>query len=340
MDKSSGGSVTRTITYYPAGGAMRINSTLYYILKDHLGSASVITNSTGAVVGEQRYYPFGETRLTTGTIFTDQLFTGQREMTGLGIYHYNARFYSPKLGRFLSADRIVPDPANPQDLNRYSYVRNSPLRYTDPSGHKCVGESAECLNDNTGRLINGVGTFNNTSGGSTVVTTTTTNNNNNNNANKGGGGGKGGGIQPSPIITPAQPVTPSLLPLDPFAGTVTSTDSGDPDWETIRTVALIAGGTVLIVGGLLLTGVGVGLIVFAGAGLAEVAVGAAGAAVAGRIFTGNRHFTSSFSTCWVGRHIFGWQSDRRNCNAMIYQSVKLSNDQVPDREPVLVVTPT
>jgi len=40
VDKTSGGSVTRTVTYYPAAGAMRINSTLYYTLKDHLGSAS------------------------------------------------------------------------------------------------------------------------------------------------------------------------------------------------------------------------------------------------------------------------------------------------------------
>jgi len=139
-NKTSGGSVTRTITYYPAAGAMRINSTLYYILKDHLGSASVVTNSSGTVVGEQRYYPFGETRLSRGSIFTDQLFTGQREMTGLGIYHFNARFYSPKLGRFLSADTIVPNPANPQDLNRFSYVRNNPLRYTDPTGNRACGD--------------------------------------------------------------------------------------------------------------------------------------------------------------------------------------------------------
>src|SRR6188474_1487363 len=76
-----------------------------------------------------------ETRLTTGTIFTDKLFTGQREMAGLGIYHYGARFYSPKLGRFLSPDTIVPGYANPQDLNRFSYVRNNPLKYTDPTGH-------------------------------------------------------------------------------------------------------------------------------------------------------------------------------------------------------------
>jgi RHS repeat-associated protein len=137
VDKASGGSVTRTVTYYPVAGAMRINSTLYYILKDHLGSASVVTDASGTILGEQRYYPFGETRLTTGTIYTDKLFTGQREITGLGIYHYQARFYSPKLGRFLSADTIVPSYANPQHLNRYSYVLNNPIRYIDPTGHVC-----------------------------------------------------------------------------------------------------------------------------------------------------------------------------------------------------------
>ena len=68
VDKASGGSVTRTVTYYPVAGAMRINSTLYYILKDHLGSASVVTDASGNILGTQRYYPFGETRLTTGTI--------------------------------------------------------------------------------------------------------------------------------------------------------------------------------------------------------------------------------------------------------------------------------
>ena len=135
VDKNAGGSVTRVLTYYPMGGAMRINSTLYYILKDHLGSASVVTDASGNAVGEQRYYPYGETRVTTGTIYTDQLFTGQREMAGLGIYHYGARFYSPKLGRFLNADTIVPNAANPQDFNRYSYVYNNPINYIDPSGH-------------------------------------------------------------------------------------------------------------------------------------------------------------------------------------------------------------
>ena len=46
-----------------------------------------------------------------------------------------ARYYDPTLRRFISADTIVPDPFNPQTLNRYSYCENNPLKYIDPSGH-------------------------------------------------------------------------------------------------------------------------------------------------------------------------------------------------------------
>jgi hypothetical protein len=60
----------------------------------------------------------------------------------LGIYHYNARFYSPKIGRFLSPDTIIPGYANPQNLNRFSYVLNNPLKYTDPTGH-CISIDGE-----------------------------------------------------------------------------------------------------------------------------------------------------------------------------------------------------
>jgi len=80
VDKTSSGTVTRMVTYYPAGGVMRINiaggsNAVFYILKDQLGSASVVTDSTGVTVGEQRYYLYGETRVSTGTIYTDKLFT-------------------------------------------------------------------------------------------------------------------------------------------------------------------------------------------------------------------------------------------------------------------------
>jgi len=47
----------------------------------------------------------------------------------------SARYYDPGLGRFISADSIAPGFANPQNRNRYSYVLNNPLKYTDPTGH-------------------------------------------------------------------------------------------------------------------------------------------------------------------------------------------------------------
>jgi RHS repeat-associated protein len=64
----------------------------------------------------------------------DPTTTGVTE--GFGLMFYNARWYDPYLNHFTQPDSIVPDPYNPQDWNRYSYARNNPIRYTDPSGHR------------------------------------------------------------------------------------------------------------------------------------------------------------------------------------------------------------
>ena len=128
-----------TTSYYFAGAqriAMRGGVTLTYLHGDHLGSASLATDAGGAQVSAMRYTPFGETRY--GDAPTDFRFTGQRE-EGFGLYDYGARFYSPGLGRFVSADVIVPEPGNSQNFNRYAYVDNNPLRYTDPTGHDPLG---------------------------------------------------------------------------------------------------------------------------------------------------------------------------------------------------------
>ncbi len=54
--------------------------------------------------------------------------------------YYGARYYDAGLGRFISADTIVPSAGNPQSLNRYAYVLNNPLKYTDPTGHCQFGQ--------------------------------------------------------------------------------------------------------------------------------------------------------------------------------------------------------
>ncbi len=56
-------------------------------------------------------------------------------LTPTQLLYYGARYYDPLLGRFISADTVVPGASNPQALNRYAYVLNNPLKYTDPTGN-------------------------------------------------------------------------------------------------------------------------------------------------------------------------------------------------------------
>jgi RHS repeat-associated protein len=125
-------------TYYYASGqrvAMRKAGVVSFLHTDHLGSTSLTTAVNGYQVGNtQRYELYGEPR-TPVLMSTDRLYTGQVFDRNVELMYYGARYYDPALGRFVQADTIVPQPGNPQALNRYSYVLNNPLRYTDPSGH-------------------------------------------------------------------------------------------------------------------------------------------------------------------------------------------------------------
>jgi len=91
-----------------------------------------------------RYDPFGTfTTATPGSnpSISSRGFTGHRHnntgTNNLGLIYMNARYYMPEIGRFISPDTIVPDPANPQSYNRYAYSYNNPVNYTDSSGH-CI----------------------------------------------------------------------------------------------------------------------------------------------------------------------------------------------------------
>lgn len=102
---------------------------------DRLGSIRLMTNDVGAEVKDYDYRPFGEVLTTSGTVANERGFTGQIADAETGLMYYNARYYDATLGRFISADTMVQDEDDPQDLNAYSYCSNNPVNYNDPTGH-------------------------------------------------------------------------------------------------------------------------------------------------------------------------------------------------------------
>jgi len=129
------GTATKYYYFVAQRVAMRNANGVTYLHGDHLGSTSVASTDTGAFHSRQTYYAFGVPRTTEGTLPTDFTFTGQRADGSAGLMYYNARYYDAAIGRFVQPDNVIPKILNPQDLNRYSYGRNNPIRYKDPTGH-------------------------------------------------------------------------------------------------------------------------------------------------------------------------------------------------------------
>jgi RHS repeat-associated protein len=76
---------------------------------------------------------------------TDYTYTGQKNAPEIGLMFYNARWYDPAIAHFTQADTIIPGAGSPQAWDRYAYVFNNPLKYTDPSGHAiCLDGGNQC----------------------------------------------------------------------------------------------------------------------------------------------------------------------------------------------------
>jgi RHS repeat-associated protein len=159
-----------TATYIKENGTEH----LYYTATDHLGSICQIIEPNGTVVEETNYDPCsmnfvfventktntlneliptfcreGRPRNTTNWTYTNAQalnttyrgYTGHEMLPEFGLINMNGRIYDPALGRMLSPDNYVQDPYNPQNYNRYAYVLNNPLKYTDPTGNMGVLDS-------------------------------------------------------------------------------------------------------------------------------------------------------------------------------------------------------
>ena len=138
------------ITIDPEG--LSIEGT-YYFHSDHLGSRKYMTDQDGNKIANVDYTPYGE-QTTTGDNIFNKKFTGQIEDHKTELIYYNARYYDPQIGRFITPDSIIPDMANSQAFNRYMYVLGNPMIYDDPAGHlpriPYIGDNTTTAEDDEG----------------------------------------------------------------------------------------------------------------------------------------------------------------------------------------------
>jgi RHS repeat-associated protein len=137
----------------------------YFTYKDHLGTIVAITDINGNVVEEFNYDAWGlilrgsfalwqngklglsnslnispqnwtyELDATPSTLtWFKRGYTGHEHLEEFGLINMNSRLYDPKIGRMLSPDNYIQSTGYSQNYNRYSYVWNNPMKFTDPSG--------------------------------------------------------------------------------------------------------------------------------------------------------------------------------------------------------------
>lgn len=117
---------------------------------DHLGSTLLMTDENGASIWTGESSPFGD-RTTDDSV----KYTGKDKDSDTGLYYFNARWYDPVLGRFISED-----PAR-DGLNWYVYTYNNPLKYTDPTGlaPPLIDPFSGYLRDTFNRFVNSAKVF-------------------------------------------------------------------------------------------------------------------------------------------------------------------------------------
>jgi len=122
--------------------------TIEYIHTDVLGSPVAITNSSGVVIEQTMYEPYGA--VVNRPLTNGPGFAGHVTDSVTGLVYMQQRYYDPMLGRFLSVDPVTADGVSGGNFNRYWYAANNPYRYRDPDGR--LADSPQDTRDPTEQL--------------------------------------------------------------------------------------------------------------------------------------------------------------------------------------------
>ncbi len=115
--------------------AVAANGDARFYLTDHVDSVKIVVDDNGLPVSQHEYLPFGGSWFSRGAERHCPKFNSQELDRGSGLIFFNARHYDADICRFVTADSVVPYGDDTQSWNRYSYCRNNPVMYGDPSGN-------------------------------------------------------------------------------------------------------------------------------------------------------------------------------------------------------------
>ncbi len=145
--------------------------TTRYLHYDALNSVDTITDMNGVAIQRAIYKPFGEKiivdedgkQIDKKDSFTNRGYTGHESIQETeNLVHMNGRVYDSSIARFISADPYIQAPLDSQSYNRYSYVKNNPLVYTDPSGYNWFSDrwksTVNWVKDNKAAIITTIAT--------------------------------------------------------------------------------------------------------------------------------------------------------------------------------------
>jgi RHS repeat-associated protein len=119
----------------------------HFYFQDYLHSTSIVTDCCGNIFNESDYYPYGGERIITDSDANRYKFTGKERDTESGLDNFGKRYFGSSLGRFMTPDLLhimKQKLIDPQQWNMYAYVRNNPLRFTDPTGMYTCADQADC----------------------------------------------------------------------------------------------------------------------------------------------------------------------------------------------------
>jgi RHS repeat-associated protein len=139
--------------------AQVIGSTSYYYQNDALGSARLVTSSTGSVLYSSNYEPFGASFDPSGSFTPEFQFDGKMvDYASTGLYYYGARFYDPSIDRFVTEDSSKGNLEDPLSLDRYIYARDNPEAITDPTGHDWFSSFTSAVSNAVSTASSDIGT--------------------------------------------------------------------------------------------------------------------------------------------------------------------------------------